>query len=116
MSRRVVLSMVSCLSLAFGTTVLAAEQTAPAAKHPAAQVHKPQPAFNDPAEAGPDFLLQGEYAGALTQPGAAADYGVQIVARGHGKFHSMGFHGGLPGRAGIVVSGARPTARSKTVL
>jgi hypothetical protein len=79
------------LLLAFGTTLLAADKAAPAsaAKHPAAKEHKPQPAFNDPAEAGPDFLLQGEY--------AATNFGMQIVARGHGKFHSVGYQGGLPG-------------------
>ena len=71
--------------------VLAADKAAPAAK-PAAKEQKPQPAFNDPAKAGPDFLLQGEYAG--------ANYGVQVIARGHGKFHSVGFNGGLPGGLG----------------
>jgi hypothetical protein len=97
MLRRVVLPVVSCLLLALGTTVLAADKAAPAAKHPAAKEHKPQPAFNDPAEAGPDFLLQGEYAGSVEQSGTAANYGVQIIARGNGKFHSTGFQGGLPG-------------------
>ncbi len=45
----------------------------------------------DPAEAGPDFLLQGEYAG--------ENCGAQVIALGDGKFHLVGWDSGLPGAA-----------------
>ncbi len=43
----------------------------------------------DPAEAGPDFLLQGEYVG--------ENCGAQVIALGDGKFHLVGWDSGLPG-------------------
>ena len=45
--------------------------------------------FTDPAAAGPDFAVQGEYAG----KGSAA----QVIALGDGKFHIVGWTPGLPG-------------------
>jgi hypothetical protein len=51
------------------------------------------PAFTNPAEAGPDFVFQGEYAGDAGQH----KWGVQVVALGDGKFDVVGFQGGLPG-------------------
>ena len=45
--------------------------------------------FTDPAKAGPDFAVQGEYTG----PGVAA----QVIAMGDGAFHVVGFAGSLPG-------------------
>ena len=45
--------------------------------------------FTDPATAGPDYALQGEYAGEKT--------GAQVIALGNGKFHLVGWMGGLPG-------------------
>jgi len=47
------------------------------------------PTFLEPAEAGPDFAVQGEYAG----EGCAA----QVIALGDGKFHIVGWDKGLPG-------------------
>jgi hypothetical protein len=52
-----------------------------------------KPAFTNPADAGPDFALQGEYAGMLGEQ----KWGVQIVALGEGKFDVVGYRGGLPG-------------------
>jgi hypothetical protein len=46
-------------------------------------------AFLDPQNAGPDYAIQGEYAG---DEGAA-----QVIALGDGKFHVVGWEGGLPG-------------------
>jgi hypothetical protein len=51
------------------------------------------PAFTNAAEAGPDFVFQGEYVGSVDD----RPWGVQVVALGDGKFDSVGFRGGLPG-------------------
>src|SRR5207247_5161894 len=55
-------------------------------------------AIIDPAMAGPDYVLQGEYAGWAYVPGRANQYvGLQVVALGDGKFEAVGYRGGLPG-------------------
>jgi hypothetical protein len=51
------------------------------------------PAYTNPAEAGPDFVIQGEYVGSAGEH----RWGVQIVALGDGKFDLVGYKGGLPG-------------------
>jgi hypothetical protein len=53
--------------------------------------------FLDPAAAGVDYALQGEYAGEITTDDGAHKLGVQVIALGEGKFHAIAFHGGLPG-------------------
>jgi hypothetical protein len=45
--------------------------------------------FTNPADAGPDFAIQGEYEG--------SEVAAQIIALGDGKFRAVGFAGGLPG-------------------
>ena len=45
--------------------------------------------FTDPDAAGPDFAIQGEYAG--------HECGAQVIALGGGKFHIVGWENGLPG-------------------
>src|SRR5262249_37444993 len=52
-----------------------------------------KPAYTNPADAGPDFTLQGEYVGAVGDH----KWGVQVVALGEGKFDVVGHRGGLPG-------------------
>ncbi len=52
------------------------------------------------AEAGPDYLVQGEYAGSLD--GHAT--GLQVIALGNGTFKAVLFDGGLPGAGGIAAS------------
>ncbi|MBM3756073.1 MAG: DUF1080 domain-containing protein [Acidobacteria bacterium] len=55
---------------------------------------EPHAAFTDPAQAGPDFLVQGEYAGTLPNGFALA---AQVIALGNGKFEGVLLAGGLPG-------------------
>jgi hypothetical protein len=65
----------------------------------AATLQAKPPALTDPAKAGADFQVQGEYVGKM-QPGENEDkikLGVQVVALGDGKFHAVGYEGGLPG-------------------
>src|SRR5438034_2961294 len=53
----------------------------------------PEDALTDPRQAGPDFAVQGEYAG------TAGGYrlGVDVIALGKGGFQAVFFPGGLPG-------------------
>ncbi|MCY2995788.1 MAG: DUF1080 domain-containing protein [Planctomycetota bacterium] len=55
-----------------------------------------QPTFTDPAQAGPDYAVQGEYLGTVQDAGPQT-WGAQVVALGDGKFDLVGYHGGLPG-------------------
>jgi hypothetical protein len=55
-------------------------------------------AFTSATEAGPDFLLQGEYAGWAYVPGRGTQWvGLQVMALGDGKFEAVSYLGGLPG-------------------
>ncbi len=51
------------------------------------------PTFTNPAEAGVDYTLQGEYEGDV----ADKKTGVQVIALGEGAFQSVVYRGGLPG-------------------
>ena len=52
------------------------------------------PSFTDPAEAGPDFHVQGEYAGNV---GSGFPIGIQVIALGNREFQGVLYAGGLPG-------------------
>jgi hypothetical protein len=49
--------------------------------------------FTDPASAGPDYKIQGEFDGKVGD----ARLGAQIIALGDGKFQAVFYRGGLPG-------------------
>lgn len=55
------------------------------------------PAFTDPAKVDGDYAFQGEYSGSIGDPNNPTKIGVQIIALGEGKFHAIGYVGGLPG-------------------
>jgi hypothetical protein len=87
---RLMLSAVLVLAIAFP---LFAQKKENKEKKPKA----PPPAYTDPAEAGPDFAIQGEYLGTVQGDSGEVKLGVQVIALGEGKFHGVGFLGGLPG-------------------
>ncbi len=52
------------------------------------------PAFTDPADAGADFQVQGEYVGRV---GSELRIGIQVIALGNHQFQGVLYAGGLPG-------------------
>lgn len=54
-------------------------------------------AYLNEKEAGAEFAIQGEYVGDVAVEGEKHKVGVQVIARGDGKFQAVGFKGGLPG-------------------
>ena len=50
-----------------------------------------------PADAGPDFKVQGEYLGKIKESSGEIPVGVQVIALGKGKFTAVVHFGGLPG-------------------
>ena len=54
-------------------------------------------AFTDPAKAGLEYELQGEYRGDLKLDDPASPVGAQVIALGGGTFQAVIYRGGLPG-------------------
>lgn len=57
----------------------------------------PLPSTTDPAKADADFAIQGEYTGKVQGKDAEKTLAVHVIALGGGKFHGLGYVGGLPG-------------------
>lgn len=55
------------------------------------------PTFTNAEEAGPEFVIQGEYLGEVNTDDGPTPFGVQILALGDGKFRAVAYPGGLPG-------------------
>jgi hypothetical protein len=99
-------------SLRFWCFVLAATWTvsAYAADKAEKKDKKELPTYTDPAAAGPDFAVQGEYSGEISTQEGQAKLGVQVIALGDGKFRAMAYRGGLPGDGWDKESGKAPTS------
>lgn len=67
----------------------------------------------DPKQAGPDYKVQGEYAGKLTIGNKSERYGAQVIALGDHKFDIVLYQGGLPGD-GWMRGGNRRKATGET--
>jgi Domain of Unknown Function (DUF1080) len=63
--------------------------------------------FTNPADAGPDYKVQGEYVGEITIDGQPGKVGMQVVALGGGKFDAEAYPGGLPGDGWDQTAGRR---------
>ena len=55
------------------------------------------PAYTDPQKTDADFPFQGEYTGVIKTPDGDMKVGLQVIAKGKGKFAGTGYGGGLPG-------------------
>jgi hypothetical protein len=62
-----------------------------------AQENKSETTYTDPANAGPDYEVQGEYLGTAEIDAQEMKLGAQVIALGDGKFEVVGYFGGLPG-------------------
>jgi len=83
----------------------------------ASGLHLLQPA----AKADQDLRFQGEYAGEVSHNGEPIQLGVQVVARGDGRFDAIAYPGGLPGAGWlppnmIVGSGTRAGSGDAAVV
>ena len=74
---------------------------------------EPKQAFIDPARAGVDFLVQGEYVGTLDAGQGPAKWGAQVIALGDGKFEVVGYPGGLPGDGWNKTGTAKASGRTE---
>ncbi|MFM7038349.1 MAG: DUF1080 domain-containing protein [Planctomycetaceae bacterium] len=73
--------------------------------------------FLNPADAGPDYAVQGEYSGEVTSDGQKVRIGLQVIALSGSKFDAVAYVGGLPGdgwneQEKIRASGATENGRT----
>lgn len=76
---------------------------------------KPKPTYDDPAQVSDaDFAYQGEYAGEINGENGKLKLGLQVVARGNGKFQAVALIGGLPGEGwdGVTRHAVEATLRN----
>jgi len=88
-------AVVLVLALTAAVSALAAEK-------------KPNLVVTDPAKAGPDFAVQGEYTGTINDHGKEIMYGGQIIALATGSSMPSAMPAGCPARAGTAARCGRP--------
>src|SRR5437773_7262740 len=92
--------MIPSMSRLFCLAALLMTSLASAQEKSAKKERKEGLAINDPAKAGADFAVQGEYVGELEVEGLnkpKIKLGLQVIALGDGKFQAALLTGGLPG-------------------
>ena len=62
-----------------------------------AQANRKKQAALTAAEAGADFVLQGEYTGKIAHYEKRVKLGMQVIALGNGNYRAIAYQGGLPG-------------------
>ena len=76
--------------------------------------------FTDPAQAGADYAVQGEYRGVLDPDGDAIPFGLQVIALGDHSFDAVAYFGGLPGdgwkRGDDIIKASGSTENGVTTL
>lgn len=89
------MKLLLCLAFTAGFVLPLAAADAPKKPEPPKkpESQKKPAAYDDPAKTDPDFPLVGEFAGKMRE----ADFAVQILASGQGRFDVVMCPGGLPG-------------------
>lgn len=91
---RVLVVLLSLFGLSTTVDAFAADKDATASD---AKKKEPRRVFISPDDAGNEYPLQGEYSGTIKAGSGEIKLGVQVIARGDGKFRAVAYPGGLPG-------------------